>query len=85
MLFTEQVFLIECERIKFVYILFNAFCMIGIERVSCSYKELQLRKGSRIYLVQEYAECLLAINHRIAKDFSDISASYIKVVEKIRK
>lgn len=57
--------------------------MIGIERVSCSYKELQLRKGSRI--CQEYAECLLAINHRIAKDFSDISASYIKVLEKIRK
>lgn len=56
--------------------------MIGIERVSCSYKVLQLRKGSRIYLVQEYAECLLAINHRI---LSDISASYIKVLEKIRK
>lgn len=54
--------------------------MIGTEGASCSsYKELQLRKGSRIYgscMYQEYAECLLPINHRVTKDFSDVSAGH---------
>lgn len=48
--------------------------MIDIERVC--YKGLAIKERLVYISVQEYAKCLLAINHRVTKDFSDISARY---------